>query len=66
MTPTQQQILDGLRKGAVRRDAGRAEHETGVAEIRRLAREGREAKVPMTQLAKAAGVSRQSLYELLR
>jgi DNA invertase Pin-like site-specific DNA recombinase len=63
---TDQEILLALAIVRIRRDA--AEHERGEAwrDTRTLIREGHTAGIPIAELARYAGVTRQTVYNTIR
>lgn len=58
------QIL-GLRLAAQRRRRAEEERHAASSELRRRVLDAREAGIPITRMAREAGLSRQAIYEML-
>jgi hypothetical protein len=57
--------LKGIKRAARKRAQADKARSEATADLRRYCREAQEAKVPVTQIAEAAGLSRQGVYDLL-
>lgn len=55
----------GIRLAALRRDRAEKARLAATAELRRQVVAAREQGVPITQIAREAGLSRQAVYDLL-
>jgi DNA invertase Pin-like site-specific DNA recombinase len=60
------QILTELRKAAADREHADVLRRAHAARIRELIRDGHDAGISPTELAQAAAVSRQAVYDVLR
>jgi septal ring factor EnvC (AmiA/AmiB activator) len=58
-------ILRSIRGAAKRREKADAAKRAATDDLRRYCEEARKAKVPITQIASEAGLSRQGVYDLL-
>jgi DNA invertase Pin-like site-specific DNA recombinase len=58
-------VIQGLRKAAKRRERADRARKEATAELRERIREAQEAGVPIAQIAREAGLSRQGVYDLL-
>ncbi len=57
--------ITGIRRAAKRRDRARHERQQATRELRERAREAQAEGVPITRIAREAGLSRQGVYDLL-
>jgi len=55
-----------LRDAAERRNAAKAEWDQATADLARWIAAARDAGVPITEVARLAGISRQAVYDVLR
>jgi DNA-binding phage protein len=62
---TEAEAIRAITRAAKRRDRADAARREAVAELRERAREAQAAKVPISRIAEAAGLSRQGVYDLL-
>lgn len=60
-----EQVIQGLRRAAKRRERADRARSEATTDLRRLAREAQEAGVPIARIAREAGLSRQGVYDLL-
>jgi DNA invertase Pin-like site-specific DNA recombinase len=58
-------VIQGLRKAAKRHERADRARKEATAELRERIREAQEAGVPIAQIAREAGLSRQGVYDLL-
>jgi DNA invertase Pin-like site-specific DNA recombinase len=58
-------VIQGLRRAAKRRDRADRARKEATAELRERIREAQAAGVPIAQIAREAGLSRQGVYDLL-
>ncbi len=61
----EKKALEELRRAAKRREAAAEERRFAAAEVRKYAIAAHAAGVGVTEIAGAAGLSRQAVYELL-
>jgi hypothetical protein len=57
--------LKGIKQAARKRAKADEARAKATADLRRYCREAQKAKVPITRIAQAAGLSRQGVYDLL-
>jgi DNA invertase Pin-like site-specific DNA recombinase len=62
---SEDKIIDGLRRAAKRRERADGERHAASAELRKRVQDARAAGLSPTRIAQEAGLSRQSVYELL-
>ena len=62
---TEDEAVRGLRSAAKRRERADKARRKATDDLRRIAREAQEAGVPIAQIAREAGLSRQGVYDLL-
>jgi len=66
MDEQQREVVARLRAAELERQRSIVEHQARVDEVRDLILECREYGIPMTEVAKGSGISRQNLYQLVR
>ena len=59
------ETMKGIRRAAKRRDKADQARRAATDELRRLVREAQAEGVPITEIAREAGLSRQGVYDLL-
>ena len=57
--------IQAIRKSAKRRKKAERKRREAMGELRDLCLRGKEAGIPLTELAREAGLSRQGIYDLL-
>jgi hypothetical protein len=62
---TKDEAVRGLRSAAKRRERADKTRREATDDLRRIAREAQKAGVPIAQIAREAGLSRQGVYDLL-
>jgi DNA-binding phage protein len=62
---SEDKIIEGLRRAAERRERADKERHAASAELRKLVQDAHAAGLGATQIAEAAGLSRQAVYEAL-
>jgi hypothetical protein len=62
---TEAEAVRGLRSAAKRRERADKARREATDDLRRIAREAQKAGVPIAQIAREAGLSRQGVYDLL-
>jgi DNA-binding phage protein len=62
---TEDEAVQGLRSAAKRRERADKARREATDDLRRIAREAQKAGVPIAQIAREAGLSRQGVYDLL-
>lgn len=55
-----------IRAAARRREEAARARAVATEELRRYCKEGRSVGIPITEIAKLAGISRQAVYDLLK
>jgi DNA invertase Pin-like site-specific DNA recombinase len=60
-----EQAIDGIRDAARQRREATEARTRATADLRRYCIEARDAGVPISQIAREAGLSRQGVYDLL-
>lgn len=58
-------IIEGVRQAAKRREETAKARREATAELRRYCKQAQDAGIPVTQIAREAGLSRQGVYDLL-
>jgi DNA invertase Pin-like site-specific DNA recombinase len=59
------ETIKGIRRAAKRRDKADQARRDATDELRRLVSEAQAEGVPITEIAREAGLSRQAVYDLL-
>lgn len=62
---TEAEAIQGLRSAAKRRERADKARREATDDLRRIAREAKDAGVPISRIAREAGLSRQGVYDLL-
>ena len=62
---TEAELIQGIRRAAKRRERAMRERVRATDDLERLCREAQAAGVPITRIAREAGLSRQGVYDLL-
>jgi DNA-binding phage protein len=62
---TESEAVKGLRSAAKRRERADKARREATDDLRRNAREAQKAGVPISRIAREAGLSRQGVYDLL-
>ena len=57
--------IKGIRRAAKSRERADSARHKAIDELRRYCKEAQDAGVPVTQIAREAGLSRQGVYDLL-
>lgn len=66
MTEEQEALLAELRAAELERQRAITEHQIRADDVRYLIMDCRELEIPMTEVARASGISRVNLYQLIR
>jgi len=59
------EAINGIRRAAKRREHAKDERQQATCELRDHAREAQSEGVPISRIAREAGLSRQGVYDLL-
>lgn len=62
---TEAEAVQGLRIAAKRRERAEKARREATEDLRRFAREAQKSGVPISRIAREAGLSRQGVYDLL-